>query len=111
MMGIMMDDEEELYRKFGLTSEQVEQWVEDAENDNWGDPSLWGPVIKVREPTPEEREAIDRSVVLRDRIDALKAATGMSELEAEIKMEAIVKAEEVAAEKSKIEAKGSAVVR
>ncbi|MCO6558678.1 MAG: hypothetical protein J6575_04500 [Bifidobacterium sp.] len=91
MMEIMVDDEEELYRKFGLTSEQVERWAEDADNDNWGDPSLWGPVIKVREPTAEEWEAIDRSIVLRDRIDAVKQATGKTEFEAKAEVESLVK--------------------
>ncbi|WEV63777.1 hypothetical protein [Bifidobacterium sp. ESL0732] len=91
-----MQDEDELYRMFGITAEQVEKWSEEADNDTLLDDGGWGPWIKIRDLTPEEQDSLDRAIVLRDRIDALKEETGMSELEAEIKMEAIVKAEEAA---------------
>lgn len=96
MKETVMQDEDELYRMFGITAEQVEKWSEEADNDTLLDDGGWGPWIKIRDLTPEEQDSLDRAIVLRDRIDALKEETGMSELEAEIKMEAIVKAEEAA---------------
>ncbi|WEV58733.1 hypothetical protein OZX67_08035 [Bifidobacterium sp. ESL0728] len=96
-------EDKELCESLGITQETLDRWTYEAEEgiDDGG----WGPWIKVRDLTPEERKALDRDRVLRDRIDALKEATGMSEFEAEAKMNAIVKAEEAAAAKSQAEAK------
>ncbi|MDF7666212.1 hypothetical protein [Bifidobacterium sp. ESL0745] len=105
-----MDDEEraamedkELCESLGITQETLDRWTYEAEEGI--DDGEWGPWIKIRDLTPEEEKALDRAIVLRDRIDALKEATGMSEAEAETKMDAIVKAEEAAAAKSGAETK------
>lgn len=100
-------EDKELCESLGITQETLDRWIYEAEEgiDDGG----WGPWIKIRDLTPEEEKAFERAVVLRDRIDALKAATGMSEAEAETKMDAIVKAEEAA--KSKAEAKKTVASR
>ncbi|WEV72686.1 hypothetical protein [Bifidobacterium sp. ESL0790] len=110
-----MDDKEraemedkELCESLGITRETLDRWTYEAEEGI--DDGKWGPTITVRDLTPEEQKALDRAIVLRDRIDALKEATGMSEAEAETKMDAIVKAEEAAAAKADTEAREAEAV-
>ncbi|WEV67131.1 hypothetical protein OZX72_07780 [Bifidobacterium sp. ESL0769] len=111
-----MDDKEraamedkELCESLGITQETLDRWTYEAEEgiDDGG----WGPWIKIRDFTAEEQKALDCAIAFRDRIDKLKEATGMSETEAEIKMDAIIKAEEAAAAKSKAESKEAVTSR
>ncbi|WEV47056.1 hypothetical protein OZX62_01815 [Bifidobacterium sp. ESL0690] len=62
---------EEINRCLGVTEEQLDQWADEIENDEWHiDPNS---TIHVRPITPEVRASIDRAVAYWDAKDADKA--------------------------------------
>lgn len=89
----------DICESLGVSEETLECWAADAENDDWGDSGLWGPVIAIREPTSDERNAMNRAAVLRDRIDMIKKSTGKTDAEAKAEAESqlIVEAKEAVA--------------
>ncbi|MDF7663290.1 hypothetical protein PT282_01155 [Bifidobacterium sp. ESL0763] len=69
-----MMNQEAMYRYFGVTAEQVEQWSEEAENGEFrGEP---GTLIQQHPVTAQERAAIDRAHEYHRRQDAQAIGNG-----------------------------------
>ncbi|MCO6558928.1 MAG: hypothetical protein J6575_05860 [Bifidobacterium sp.] len=63
-------NDSEIFERFGITAEQMDEWANEAENDEWAGGSDLS--IRLRPITPEIQDAIDRVWACWDAQDTKK---------------------------------------